>query len=124
MENVIDMSVSFDSDSYDIELIRKRNRLFWFKHRLLSEERAAYWVCQYVGPQDEAVSYCYEVVISDDVRKFAVTELCHTDAVDANEIYESGKCVVVTFDQMKSLMTGPGEIQLYFRIKRNVKAKR
>jgi hypothetical protein len=124
VENIIDMSVSFDSDSYDIELIRKRNRLFWFKHRLLSEERAAYWVCQYVGPQEEAVSYCYELVISDDVRKFAVTELCHTDAVDANVIYESGKCVVVTFDQMKSLMTGPGEIQLYFRIKRNVKAKR
>lgn len=114
----------FDSDSYDIELIRKRNRLFWFKHRLLSKEQMAYWLCQYIGPQDEAAGYCYELIISDEGRKFAVTELCYTDALDADEIYHSGKCVVMTFNQIKSFMSKTHNIQVYFRIKRNIKVTR
>ena len=124
VQNIIDMSMTFGRDSYDIELIQKRKQLFWFKHRLLSKEKIAYWLCQYVGPQDEALTYCYDFVISDEVRKFAVTELCYTDALDADEIYESGKCVVMTFDQIKSFMTGARNIHVYFRIKKNVKARR
>lgn len=123
MQNVIDMSIDFQEDSYDIQLIQRRKQLFWFKHRLLSEQKAAYWLCQYVGPQKEAVSYCYELVVSDEERKFAVTELCYTDALDANKIYEDGKCVVMTFDQIKSFMTKKGRVKIYFRIKKNVKRK-
>lgn len=116
--STISTELHMDADSYDIQLIAMRKKLFWYKHKTSVGDKMGYWVCQYIGEQEQAQTYGYDFLVVDGLRQFYISELCHTDASDANKLFQDGLCVNISASQVKSFLRGKKKLEIQFKIKK------
>lgn len=113
--------ISFNSNFKDIQLISFFNgqAFFYYKHFVDVEKEKLYWAFQYVGLKSTAEHYFYEFEVHNGpIRKLKVSEVCHNDTTKIDDIFNSEKCVVMTFATVKNFLNDDGELPFRFRILR------
>ncbi|XP_060522993.1 E3 ubiquitin-protein ligase sina-like [Cylas formicarius] len=113
------LKINFQSNHRDVQLISFFNgqSYFYYKHMVDVTRQKLYFTFQYVGLKSSAKNYYYEFEVHQGpVRKFKVTEICESDVVRAEDIFDSEKCVVMSFATAKTFLNSQGELPFKFRI--------
>ncbi|KAL3274289.1 hypothetical protein HHI36_015694 [Cryptolaemus montrouzieri] len=113
------LKMNLEQNFLDLHIINFHNgqNFFWYKHKVDTTNQKVYWTIQIIGTKQTAQNYYYEFEISQGpTRKFKVIEICENDVVDANKIFESEKCVVMSFKTLKTYLNENNELPFKFRI--------
>ncbi|KAK9887857.1 hypothetical protein WA026_000165 [Henosepilachna vigintioctopunctata] len=113
------LTMNLEQDFLDIHIINFHNgqNYFWYKHKVDKTQQKVFWTIQMIGTQQMAGNYYYEFeIFKGPTRKFKVIEICLNDAIDARNIFESEKCVVMSFKMLRSYLNENKEISFKFRI--------
>jgi hypothetical protein len=84
-------------------------KVFLYQQRLHTLKRLFYILVQYVGPEEEASMYKYEVELSSGsgAQKMTVTgNFTLHYPQDLNAVYEAGNCATLDYDVVKSVAEG------------------
>jgi hypothetical protein len=84
-------------------------KVFLYRQRLHTNKRVFYIVVQYVGPEEEASRFKYEVELrsGSGAQKMTVignVTLHYHQDIDA--VYEAGNCVTLDYDVVKNVAEG------------------
>ncbi|KAF5293476.1 hypothetical protein FQA39_LY02961 [Lamprigera yunnana] len=113
------LKINFKKSGKSIEPIDYSDgyALFWYKSKIDVENEMIFWAIQYVGLKKHAQHYYYEFEIYDGpVRKLKVTEICDNDSVDSDTLFESEKCVALSFTTARNFLNSKGYVTFRFRI--------
>ncbi|XP_045477030.1 E3 ubiquitin-protein ligase SIAH1A-like isoform X2 [Harmonia axyridis] len=111
----IDLKENFRSISL-IDFHEGQN-FFWFKCRVDKKRKMFYSTVQLIGTRKLAGKYCYEFeIFKGPVRKIKVTEICDSDAMDAERIFDNENCVAISFETLKNYLDENGVMRFRFRI--------
>ncbi|CAG9855745.1 unnamed protein product [Phyllotreta striolata] len=110
------MKINF-LNTYDIQIISHPSHYyFYYKHKVDMEAEKVYWTFQLIGLRSQAKHFYYSFKIHDGWKKIEVIEMCHSDSVDAEEIFQSEKCVAISFASLKNFLNDQQEISFDFNI--------
>jgi hypothetical protein len=83
--------------------------VFRYRQRLNTIQKVFYILVQYVGPQEEASRYKYEVELCSRSGAQKVTVIGNVTLhyqQDTDAVYEAGNCVTLDYDVVKSVAEG------------------
>lgn len=79
-----------------VNLIKLFDHLFWFKY--YRNEEHIFWAVQYIGAENEADQYSYEVEIKNynEELKIKLRKYCHKIGIGDSELFKIGNCINVS----------------------------
>ncbi|CAH0564812.1 unnamed protein product [Brassicogethes aeneus] len=121
-----DMKFDLSRNYSDVQMITylEGGQYFFYKHRVDVKAEKIYWAFQFIGPKNQAECYYYEFEVANGpIKKFKVTEICRSDVVSADKIFEKGQCVVIPFEVMRNFMDEENVSHFRYRLMSIKKAK-
>ncbi|XP_023721054.1 E3 ubiquitin-protein ligase sina isoform X2 [Cryptotermes secundus] len=95
-----------DTCPYEPEVIFAFGKVFLYQQRLHTIKRVFYIVVQYVGPEEEASRFKYEVELRSGSGAQKMTVIGNVTLhyyQDINAVYEAGNCVTLDYDVVKNV---------------------
>ncbi|XP_066254915.1 E3 ubiquitin-protein ligase sina-like [Euwallacea similis] len=109
----------FNKNFKDVHLISffDGQAYFYYKHFVDCKDKKVYWAFQYIGLKSSAQHYFYEFeVYNGPIKKFKISEMCHTDSDNCEDIFKNEKCVVMSFATVRNFLNNEGELPFRYRI--------
>lgn len=113
------IKICFTNDFCDLQIINFHNgqNYFYYKHKVDVAKSKVYWIVQFVGMKSHAQHYYYEFEIyKGPIQKLKYSDICVNDTENVDKLFETEKCVVMSFPTVKNFLNDEGELPFKFRI--------
>lgn len=98
-EVTIPLNINCDESAF--YFVRYHCELFYYKHRVILENRNFYIYVQMLASEDEANSYFYQVKIRKNEKTLNIMEMCHNDSTRDDYMIECEKCIIIPLKTLK-----------------------
>lgn len=105
--------------SYFVNMVEAHDSVFFFKS--MCREGSFFWALQYVGDENKAEDFLYEVEIFNPTRvecKFIVSSYCQSIEIEKDDLFKEGVCIYTPNAMVGQYLTEDKDLLYNFRVRK------